>query len=237
MIKAVVTDIEGTTSSEGFCKEVLLPFARKHMEDFLCRHNGNMVVQLHLQSICRLLDSKKNNHEMAEILVRWLDEERKFDSFHALLCMIWEEGYQNGDFVGHIYDDVVVALRFWKEHNVRIYLYADMLAQTQKNLFAFTKFGDLTEYFSGYFDSRLGHKEESMSYAIIAADIGLSPEDVLFLSNSEKELEAAKEADMQIIQLVRNGELKTDCGQRQVENFEMLCEDGHPSLNGLHFLL
>ena len=38
MIKAVVTDIEGTTSSIRFVHDVLFPYARAHMAEFVRCH-------------------------------------------------------------------------------------------------------------------------------------------------------------------------------------------------------
>lgn len=39
-IAAVVTDIEGTTSSIGFVHDVLFPYALKHIGNFVREHGG-----------------------------------------------------------------------------------------------------------------------------------------------------------------------------------------------------
>jgi len=38
MIRAIVTDIEGTTSSLSFVKDILFPYARQHIGDYLRSH-------------------------------------------------------------------------------------------------------------------------------------------------------------------------------------------------------
>jgi enolase-phosphatase E1 len=38
MVQAIVTDIEGTTSSLSFVKDVLFPYARTHLAGFVATH-------------------------------------------------------------------------------------------------------------------------------------------------------------------------------------------------------
>lgn len=40
MIRVILTDIEGTTSSLSFVKDVLFPYARERMRAFLADHAG-----------------------------------------------------------------------------------------------------------------------------------------------------------------------------------------------------
>jgi len=63
----------------------------------------------------------------------------------------------------------------------------------------------LTPLFSGYFDTHIGHKREAMAYQRIVEALDLPAESILFLSDVVEELDAAKQAGMQTLQLVREG--------------------------------
>jgi enolase-phosphatase E1 len=77
----------------------------------------------------------------------------------------------------------------------------------QKLVFGHTSHGDLTHYFSHYFDTTVGGKKEVTSYQAIAKALQLPPQAILFLSDMEPELEAAEEAGYQVIQLQRDDDV------------------------------
>ena len=45
MARAILTDIEGTTSSIAFVKEVLFPYARRALPGFVAAHGGEPEVR------------------------------------------------------------------------------------------------------------------------------------------------------------------------------------------------
>jgi enolase-phosphatase E1 len=92
--------------------------------------------------------------------------------------------------------------------------------QAQQLLFGHSDAGDLTPLFKGFYDTRIGAKREASAYTAIAADIGLRPADILFLSDIEGELDAARAAGMQTLWLVRDGEPDPAAGHRQVRDFD-----------------
>jgi enolase-phosphatase E1 len=216
----VLTDIEGTTSALSFVKDVLFPYARRHIDGYLRAHAGEAPVAALLEEV---------RHEMGQPsadlpaisarLIEWIDHDRKVTPLKALQGLIWEAGYTAGDFTGHVYEDTVTALRAWQAQDVRLYVYSSGSVHAQKLLFAHTEYGDLTPLFSGYFDTHSGPKAEAASYRRIAAEIGLPPQDILFLSDIEQELAAARAAGMQTCQLVREGALNPQSAYRQVRSF------------------
>lgn len=160
MIKAILTDIEGTTSSLSFVKDVLFPYSRERMADFVRRHGQEPAVRLLLDEVARLAGvNHTDDNRITEQLVRWIDEDQKITPLKALQGMIWEEGYRRGDFKGHVYEDAVRNLRRWQERGIRLYVYSSGSVQAQKLLFGHTGYGDLTPLFSGYFDTAVGGKE------------------------------------------------------------------------------
>ncbi len=220
MIKAIVTDIEGTTSSLSFVKDVLFPYARERMGEFVRAHAQEPAVRRELDEARHLSGKKLNEAETIGQLIRWIDEDKKITPLKSLQGMIWEDGYKNGAFKGHVYEDAVRHLKQWKDAGLRLYVFSSGSVQAQKLLFAHTDYGDLTPLFSGYFDTLIGNKREADAYRKIAAAIGAAPADILFLSDIGAELDAAKAAGMQTVWLVRDGTLAAQAAHRQVRVFD-----------------
>ncbi len=222
MIRAVLTDIEGTTSSIAFVKEVLFPYARAHMEDFIRRHHDDPRVAPHLDEVRAMLGGDADLDDVCRQLIRWIDEDRKITPLKALQGLIWEAGYREGILRAHVYDDAVDALRRWHERGLRLYVYSSGSVHAQKLFFAHTTAGDLTPLFSGYFDTTVGAKTDPASYRRIAREIGLPPGEILFLSDVAAELDAAREAGMATCQLVRDGLPEAGAAHRQVDSFDAI---------------
>lgn len=203
MIRAILTDIEGTTTSVSFVYEVLFPYARAHMAEFLAAHAGDPAVREQLAAVSREADRRLTDAQATELLVRWIDEDRKLTPLKALQGMIWEDGYRRGAFTGHVYPDAVRNLRAWHAAGIALYVYSSGSVQAQQLLFGHSDAGDLTPLFAGYFDTRVGNKREPASYRAIAERIGLPPSRILFLSDVKEELDAAKTAGMRTTWLVR----------------------------------
>ncbi|MEX2163768.1 MAG: acireductone synthase [Sulfuricaulis sp.] len=220
MIKAILTDIEGTTSSLSFVKDVLFPYARERMGEFIHRHAKDPAVQRELDEVRRISGKKLTDAEVIDQLTRWIDEDRKITPLKNLQGMIWEDGYRQGDFKGHVYHDAVRQLRNWRRQGISIYVFSSGSVQAQKLLFTHTENGDLTPLFSGYFDTTIGNKREAGSYRKIADAIGTKPDEILFLSDIIEELDAARAAGMQVIGLVREGVPDLRSAYRQVRNFD-----------------
>ncbi|GAB4297014.1 MAG: acireductone synthase [Thiohalomonadaceae bacterium] len=219
MIRAILTDIEGTTSSLSFVKDVLFPYARRQMDDFLRAHAAEPAVAEQLSAVSATVGRVLSLAEAGAQLRQWIDEDRKITPLKALQGMIWEEGYRNGDFTGHVYADAAQRLRAWQAARVRLYVFSSGSVQAQKLLFGYSDHGDLTALFSGYFDTTSGNKRDPAAYATIAAAIGLPPQEILFLSDIVEELDAAQAAGMRTCQLVRDGVLDDKARHRQEMDF------------------
>jgi enolase-phosphatase E1 len=220
MIKAILTDIEGTTSSLSFVKDMLFPYARERMAEFVRQHAQEAAVRKELEEVRRLSGKNPSDPEVIEQLIRWIDEDKKITPLKSLQGMIWEDGYKKNDFKGHMYEDAVRHLKQWQQAGIRLYVFSSGSMQAQKLLFAHTEHGDLTPLFSGYFDTTIGNKREPDSYRKIADAIGSPPGDILFLSDIREELDAARAAGMQVTWLVRDGTPDPNAPHRQVRNFD-----------------
>ncbi len=226
MIKAILTDIEGTTSSLSFVKDVLFPYAREHLGDYLRTHTESPDVVEQLQAIGHEVGRELKLEEVITQLEQWIDEDRKITALKSLQGMVWEAGYRNGDFTGHMYEDAVRNLREWSAKGIRLYVYSSGSVYAQKLLFGFSDYGDLTPLFNGYFDTHIGHKREVSSYEAIASEICERAGDILFLSDIREELDAARSAGMQTRWLVRDAEsIEPTADHLQVKDFDAISLD------------
>lgn len=209
MIRVILTDIEGTTSSISFVHEVLFPYSAKHMAEFVREGaSDNMDIREQLDAVADTSGVARENVDgLIEVLDAWIREDRKETPLKALQGMLWEQGYQQGAFQGHIYDDAAEYLQRWHDRGLRLFVYSSGSVKAQKLIFGFSEAGDLTPFFSGYFDTRIGGKKESASYNNIVNELGVEPRTVLFLSDVEAELKAAEDAGMRTVWLVREGDL------------------------------
>jgi enolase-phosphatase E1 len=219
VIRAILTDIEGTTSSIAFVKEVLFAYAHTHLPQFVRRHAGNPRVGELLAAARDLMEQPQaTDAAVVAQLQRWIDEDRKLTPLKALQGLMWEEGYRRADFRGHVYPDAAEQLGRWHREGLRLYVFSSGSVQAQRLLFGHSECGDLTPLFSGYFDTASGAKGEPESYRRIAAEIQLAPAEILFLSDVAGELDAASCTGMATCQLVRLG-TSAAFGHRQAETF------------------
>lgn len=204
-VRAIITDIEGTTSDIAFVHDVLFPYAREYLPDFVRARADDPEVAALIDDVRAEADaSDADVDRVIGILSQWMDEDRKSTPLKALQGMVWQQGYTDGDFTGHVYDDAVAALQAWADDRRALYVYSSGSVAAQKLLFAYSDHGDLTDLFSGYFDTRIGPKKKSRSYKAIAAELGEPPSSLLFLSDVGDELDAAAAAGLQTCWVARD---------------------------------
>ncbi|OGI43513.1 MAG: 2,3-diketo-5-methylthio-1-phosphopentane phosphatase [Candidatus Muproteobacteria bacterium RBG_16_64_11] len=222
MIKAIVTDVEGTTTSLSFVKDVLFPYARARLPEFVRAHRNDPLVRQFLDDTAKAAGRALDEDGAIAQLIEWIDQDKKITPLKALQGMIWERGYRHRDFTGHVYADAARNLAQWHARGLKLYVFSSGSVQAQKLIFGYSDCGDLTPLFSGYFDTAIGAKRKPASYAAISAAIGYPPAEILFLSDTKEELDAAHRAGMYTVQLVRDGALAVDAAHPQVKDFDAL---------------
>lgn len=221
MIRVVLTDIEGTTSSISFVHEVLFPYASDHIAGFVREgHSENPAIAAELDQVAERSGTPRDDLEgLISVLQQWIAEDKKETSLKALQGMLWEQGYQQGAFKGHVYPDAAEYLRFWHDRGLRLYVYSSGSVKAQKLIFGFSNEGDLTPFFSGYFDTNVGGKKEPQAYRTILGELGVEPATVLFLSDVEAELVAAEACGLKTCWLIREGQLPPQSGRPMARDF------------------
>lgn len=214
----VLLDIEGTTSNLAFVHEVLFPYARARMREFLLAHQAQPVVRKVLEQLA--LDAGAGSFgewcpegatgpDALEWVVGHLhglmDRDSKTTGLKRLQGLIWEGGYRDGTLRSHVFDDVPAALKRWHAAGIGLAIYSSGSVAAQKLYFAHTIEGDLGGFFSHHFDTTVGGKREAASYRRIAVDLGGAPARILFVSDVAEELDAAAESGFQTALAARPG--------------------------------
>jgi enolase-phosphatase E1 len=217
-VRAILLDVEGTTTPLDFVYKVLFPYARSHAQEFLERHGAapdvrrdlNALRQENLDDARRGLDPpalpNDGATESVVAYVEWLiRRDRKSTPLKSLQGKIWEEGYRSGELCSQVFEDVPPALKRWREQERTVSIFSSGSIVAQKLLFGHTTAGDLTQYLSFYFDTTLGSKTDPGSYQNIAAVLESSMPETVFISDVTSELDAAKAAGLQTLLCLRPG--------------------------------
>jgi enolase-phosphatase E1 len=219
--RAILLDIEGTTTPIAFVTGVLFPYARKHLRSHLIDHAREPEYeavfarlreehQSALQSgepVPTWIESSPDARlEAVAGFVEWLmDRDRKSTGLKELQGRIWEDGYRKGELVGEVFPDVAPALRGWHDRGLQAGIFSSGSVLGQQLLFRHSSAGDLTGLLRWHFDTHIGAKADADSYRRIASEAGMKADEVMFLSDITRELDAARDAGMQIRLVIRPG--------------------------------
>jgi enolase-phosphatase E1 len=219
-VRAVLLDIEGTTTPIAFVHDRLFSYAKANVRAFLDQVS---LADSHIASILNgLREEYARDLEQGETLPPWSDDtadsirhaassyacwlmerDRKSGPLKALQGLIWERGYTSGVLRGQVYPDVSSALRLWTEAGIVIGIFSSGSVLAQKLLFTHSNAGDLTPFLTWHFDTAVGPKRDPESYRRIAAQMGMAPADILFMSDTPEELDAALAAGFRVVRVER----------------------------------
>ncbi|XP_072746251.1 uncharacterized protein Enoph [Anoplolepis gracilipes] len=220
--RIVLVDIEGTTTSISFVKETLFPYVRQNLKNYIeskwedeefkqdyekLKEQAKKDEKDQLDGFVTITGDKPEEEKESLLKnVLWqMDNDRKTGALKQLQGHMWREAYKTGAVKAHVYEDVPKALESWKNDGRKIYVYSSGSVEAQKLLFGHSVHGDLLKYFSGFFDTEVGAKQESDSYKNILSKIDDKPSNVVFLTDVVKEAAAAKEAGLSTVIVVREG--------------------------------
>jgi enolase-phosphatase E1 len=234
MLKAILLDIEGTTSPISFVTETLFPYSLERLRDFVLAHFEDPDFGAVIEGLFHEYEHEKDtsvpqwlrpeDSEGAIAYLEWLmAKDRKSTGLKAIQGLIWKGGFEGGDLKGEFFSDVPTALERWTAEGKDVYIFSSGSVLAQKQLFGFSQFGDLSRFLSGYFDTETGPKQEAASYGAIAASIGFAANEILFLSDIPEELAAARDAGMDVRLSIRPGNKPVDSIEfLRAENFNFI---------------
>ena len=220
--RCALLDIEGTVADVRFVYDVMFPFVRNNLEEFLQANWSNPSVQSSLSLLAidagfgpddipwkdhhGEADKRASAQQLAGIsqaVFQLMDRDSKTTGLKSLQGLVWESGFRSGRLRAEVFSDVVPALERWKKAGVDLRIYSSGSILAQKLFFSHTTGGDLTSFFSGHYDTTIGSKKEPESYSKIAEALGLSPTQIIFFTDVIGEIEAASAAHMQVVACVR----------------------------------
>lgn len=208
-LRAILLDIEGTTTPIAFVHDVLFSYARDHVREFLATDSAaEDIALLRKEHANDVSDAPPLTEEIESVAVyvEWLIKlDRKSTALKSLQGKIWRQGYQDGSLKSQVFADVAPAFERWRNQGLRISIFSSGSVLAQQLLFAHTEVGDLTPFIDSYFDTKVGKKGEAESYRKIAEAMGLEPQQILFISDVVSELDAASEAGMKTLLSIRPG--------------------------------
>ena len=228
-VRAILLDIEGTTTPIEFVHQVLFPYARARVHERLDTGDVDALraeyrTEPPQDGLPRW--ESADDFRSAEAYVYWLmDRDRKSTALKALQGRIWEAGYRSGALKGkgEVYSDVRPALARWTNARKDIAIFSSGSIQAQRHLFANTTAGDLSPYLSAYFDTTTGPKQDAASYSKIATALHRAPQEVLFISDVTAELDAARRAGMETALCVRGQDGAVTAGDHpRIRSFDEL---------------
>jgi enolase-phosphatase E1 len=209
MTKLYLFDVEGTTTDINFVHDVLFPYSRAHLAEFILHHRGERAIAEAIRDVqATVLKEAGRSVDVegaVETLLRWIAEDRKHGALKEIQGHIWDVGYSKNDFKGHVYPDVRAAFMRILDGGAKIGIYSSGSVHAQKLIFGYSTDGDLTPMISHYFDTKIGGKRERTSYANIANAVHLPPAEIRFFSDIPAELAAARDAGLTVTHVQRPG--------------------------------
>jgi enolase-phosphatase E1 len=208
----ILLDVEGTTSSISFVYDVLFAHAKRQIGPFLAAHAGDPTVMALAAAVTATAGAPLEPAAIAADPTRaalaaleLMSRDVKDTPLKALQGMIWRQGFDSGEIVAHVFEDVPPALARWADSGLDVRIYSSGSIQAQQLFFSHTAAGDLTPHLRGHYDTTTGPKRERASYERIALDMGLEPRRILFVSDVGEELDAARAAGLATALAVRPG--------------------------------
>lgn len=228
-MKAILLDIEGTTTPIDFVHKTLFPFAKERIGKYVAEHFDALRAE-----IDQLVDEAAHDKtytvpvdptepgSVSAYLEHLIDRDRKSTPLKSIQGKIWQQGYESGELRSVVFEDVPSAFERWKAAGKKIAIYSSGSVLAQRSIFTYSDHGDLTAFITDYFDTHVGHKRETKSYQTIAAEMGHDEVDVLFISDISEELDAARQAGMQSALSIREGNapLESDPQHRIIMSFD-----------------
>lgn len=231
MTKAILLDIEGTATPISFVHDTLFPYAKARVPGFILDNLADLKFEIEqlAEEHSRETEYKgefrpESPNSVSEYLKYLIDQDRKSTPLKSIQGMIWRAGFESGEIVSPVFDDVPSAMKRWKAADKTIAIFSSGSVLAQRLLFKHTDHGDLTPLISNYFDTTSGPKREQQSYTAIVEALTLAPAEVHFVSDIPEELDAARAAGLQTSLSIRpgNAPLKGDPVHNIVTNLDGL---------------
>ena len=211
--KTLLLDIEGCTTAISFVHQVLFPFAKNNVQNYIKELGADelkSIAEALAEDVSNLdphhpsrkeLDAcmdGRDNDDIQTKIVKYvhalMNHDVKATGLKSLQGKVWKSGYDSGELKGHVYEDFKPMLDWCQSKGVSVNIYSSGSIGAQKLLFGCSTDGDLCPYLNSHFDTTSGGKKDAQSYKNIAKDLDIEEKDICFISDAEEELVAARQA-------------------------------------------
>jgi enolase-phosphatase E1 len=234
--RSILLDIEGTISSIRFVYDEMFPFARREIPQYVRGHFDDEEFASTIEAIAadmgyessvqwwEALGEEDRVQSVVDAAIGMMDQDKKATGLKQLQGQVWQSGFESGELRSHVYEDVLPALNDWQARGLDIRIYSSGSVQAQRLFFQYTQYGNLLDSFCGHYDTTTGPKKDAASYHLIAEQIGVGSDEILFASDSLDELNAARQAGLQTVLCLRPGnpEIADVCGHTTVSSFDQI---------------
>ncbi|MFI4955572.1 MAG: acireductone synthase, partial [Gammaproteobacteria bacterium] len=125
MIKAILTDIEGTTTKLSFVKDVLFPYAYEHLPAYVEQHKSSpQVVQILNEAREYLANTTLSDSQIVQQFLSWIEQDKKITALKTLQGLIWKNGYEKEELKSHVYPDAVEQLKAWHTQGLTLAIFS-----------------------------------------------------------------------------------------------------------------
>lgn len=211
-------DIEGTVVPISFVHEVLFPYSKRKLKEYLNENPLSEYLFSRLKN--EYIQDNMNKiytNELdfsAESITKYLSFlisiDRKSSVLKEVQGEIWRVGYESGEVQSNFFQDTVPFFESIKNKGKNIYIYSSGSILAQKLIFGYSTQGNLNPLISGYFDTGVGHKRNPDSYRKILESLAISPNEICFFTDIQEEAEAAFSIGISCFLMEREGNAKIE---------------------------
>ncbi|XP_039395246.1 enolase-phosphatase E1 isoform X2 [Mauremys reevesii] len=158
-VAVILLDIEGTTTPITYVKDTLFPYIRDNVKEYLCAHWEEEECQQDISLLRKQAEEDSNlegvvpipletgngEDEVEQVIqavvdnVHWqMSLDRKTTALKQLQGHMWRAAYATGLMKGEFFQDVVPAIRKWREAGMKVYIYSSGSVEAQKLLFGYS---------------------------------------------------------------------------------------------------
>ena len=174
----LLLDIEGTLCPISFVSEVLFPYARKQLPQFLKDvwmdpEWAECIEALRVTAHADGVGDLANAEDAATYCDGLIAADRKVTPLKDMQGRMWRTGYECGELQGTFFDEAIESIQAFVARGTKVYIYSSGSREAQRLMFQYSMRGDLRKYICGYFDTTVGSKLDHVSYASISKSLGV----------------------------------------------------------------
>jgi enolase-phosphatase E1 len=250
--KVIILDFHGTVSPINWEEECILPYVKQNLSNYLDQNWTNhkvvdLVNKLRNQSFEQHFvfeneespvisaedpaesDDKTVKRTTVEF-INWLIDKKK-DTTESLKLqkLVWLEGYHKRELRTPVFEDVLPALKNFRDKGFKIAIFSGVDSSLCHQLFENTTEGDLSSYFGKFFDTTTGNKKDPESYRRIANELSVKESDILYITDYGQEAKIAHTTGVQCLLIIRPK-------NRRIREFYLITFSAIHSLNQIDFV-